>query len=91
MPPLAQIQPYLMKQVLVLDGWRVRKEDEFNWILAKGRKYLVIPRKCRTLPFAAMNVCFEEAGLRGQRYLDLLTQARAVPDIARMPTQFGIQ
>jgi hypothetical protein len=91
MVPRAQIQPYLMKQVLILDGWKLRRQDEFNWLLSKGRKYLPIPRKCKTLPFAIMNTCFEEADLRGQRYFDLLAQARAVPKLATMPTQPGIQ
>jgi hypothetical protein len=91
MVPIAQIPPYLMKQVLILDGWKLRRQDEFNWLLSKGRKYLPIPRKCKTLPFAVMEICFEEAKLRGQRYLDLLAQARSVPDIGKMPTQFGIQ
>jgi len=91
MVPYAQISPELMKQVLVLDDWRVRREDEFNWLLSKGHQYLAIPKKCRTLPFAVMDVCFEVADLRGQRYLDLLTQARSIPDVARMPTRLPIQ
>ncbi len=91
MVPFAQITPELMKQILVLDGWRVRREDEFNWLLSKGRKYLPIPKKCKTLPFAIMNICFEESDLRGQRYLDLLAQARSIPDVGRMPTQLPIQ
>lgn len=91
MVPFAQIQPETMKQVLILDGWKLRREDEFNWLLSKGLKYLPIPRKCKTLPFAVMNACFEEADLRGQKYLDLLMQAQSIPDVGRMPTQGPIQ
>lgn len=75
MVPLAQIPPYLMKQVLILDGWKLRREDEFNWLLSKGHTCLPIRKKCKTLPFAVMDICFEVADLRGQRYLDLLAQA----------------
>jgi hypothetical protein len=91
MVPFAQISSEVMKQVLTLDGWKLRRCDEFNWLLSKGRKYLAIPRKCKTLPFAIMEVCLGDADLRGQRYLDLLTQARSIPDVATMPIQLPVQ
>jgi len=91
MVPMAQIPPYLMKRVLILDGWKLRREDEFNWLLSKGRKYLPIPKKCKTLPFAIMNICFEVAEIHGQRYLDLLNQVRSIPDVSTMTAQSGIQ
>jgi len=91
MVPFAQISPELMMQVLTLDGWKVRRQDEFNWLLSKGRRYLVIPRKCKTLPFAIMDFCLGEADLQGQKYLDLLGQARSIPDVATMATQSRVQ
>jgi hypothetical protein len=91
MVPLAQISPELMKQILTLDGWKVRRQDEFNWLLSKGRKYLAIPKKCKTLPFAIMEVCLDDADLRGQKYLDLLALARSLPDVATMQIQFRVQ
>ena len=45
MVPFAEISPELMKQVLILDGWKERRRDEFNWLLSKGRKYLPIVRR----------------------------------------------
>jgi hypothetical protein len=91
MVPFAQISPELMKQVLTLDGWKLRRCDEFNWLLSKGRKYLPIPRKCKTLPFAIMEFCMSEADLDGQKYLDLLAQARRIPDVATMSIQLPVQ
>lgn len=91
MVPFAQISPELMKQILTLDGWKLRRYDEFNWLLSKGRKYLAIPRKCKTLPFAIMACCLEEADIRGERYLDLLAQARTIPNVTIMPVQSRVQ
>lgn len=91
MVPFAQVTPELMKQLLILDGWTIRRQDEFNWLLSKGQKLLPVPRKCKTLPFAIMDVCFEEADIRGQKYLDLLAKARSIPDVATMRTEFRVQ
>ncbi len=75
MPAYVQISPVLMKHILVLDGWKPRRKDEFNWLLAKNGKYIVIPRKCRTLPFAVFDQILVDAELQG-RYLELLEAAR---------------
>jgi hypothetical protein len=84
MVPFAQIPPYVMKAVMVLDGWKMRRDDEFNWLLSKRNKYIAIPKMCKTLPFELMNLCFELGELRGQHYLDLLAQAQSIPDIGTM-------
>jgi len=91
MVPYAQIPPYLMKAVLVLDGWKLRREDEYNWLLSKATKYLAIPKLCKTLPFEIMDTCFELSDLRGQRYLDLLAQAQKLPDITTLDVSSRIQ
>lgn len=91
MVSFAQIPPYLMKAVMVLDGWKVRREDEFNWLLSKRHKYIAIPKMCKTLPFELMNLCFQLSGLRGQRYLDLLAQAQSIPDISIMDVGSSVQ
>jgi hypothetical protein len=70
-----------MKQILILDGWKVRREDEFNWLMSKGRRYLPIPRKSRTLTFAIMDQCLQEAGILGQKYFDLLKSAQSTPAV----------
>jgi hypothetical protein len=64
-----------MKSILIIDGWKLRRRDEFNWLLAKENKYTIVPRKCKTLPFAIFDQILVEAGLQG-RYLELLELAR---------------
>ncbi len=64
-----------MKRILVLDGWKLRRRDEFNWLLARDGKYVVIPRKCKTLPFAVFDQVLVDAEIQG-RYVELLEAAR---------------
>lgn len=74
MPAYAQIPPATMRRMLLVDGWAAKKRTEFHWIMQKTERIVVIPRKCRTLPFAIFNDLLIETGLEG-RYLELLDLA----------------
>lgn len=75
MAAITHIPPEILKQVLVMDGWKVTHEDAYNWLLEKsGKDPLPIPKRVRMLPFEIHEHCLQVAELEFGRYLELLQQ-----------------
>jgi hypothetical protein len=78
MPALAHITPATLKNLLILDGWQIRYEDTYNWILTKGSKDpLAIPKRVKLIPFEIHEHCMAVAELNHEEYFELLEKVRS--------------
>ncbi|SRR5258708_1011954 len=72
-PALAHIPPDVLRQILVEDGWTLRREDSYNWVLIKdGREPLIVPKRVRKVAFELHERCLQIAGMDLGRYFELL-------------------
>lgn len=75
MPGLAHIPPEVLKQILILDDWKVTHEDAYNWLLEKdGKDPLPVPKRIKLVPFEVHEHCLSIAGIDLARYFELLAR-----------------
>lgn len=64
MPAILQPTPAELRKALEDFGWRVVREDSYNWLLAKaGFLPLAIPRRVQTVPYDILYHCLTVSGI----------------------------
>lgn len=78
MPALAKCSPEELKNILLLAGWKVYNEDQYNWSLVKGigSESLEIPKKGKLVSFEVLYHCLGAGELAPGDYFEFLQQIR---------------
>ena len=71
MPALIKPTPQQLRDILVLDGWRLYQEDEYNWSLVKANEPLEVPKRGKNVTFEVLYHCLEVADMSPGRYFEL--------------------
>jgi len=76
MPAEATLPPEELKKILLLDGFTVEGEDEYNWALFKeGHIHpVIIPKRPTLVPLDVMMGALDKAGMSSGRFRELLAQ-----------------
>jgi len=57
MPAIALVPPSVLKDAMLSAGWRIHREDSFNWLLLKDGVPLAIPKRGRLVAREVMENC----------------------------------
>ena len=74
MAALAPIPARKLKQMVELEGYAVRHEDDDNWVMDRGPddEILNIPKAGRVLALDVMDSLLAKAKINDRKYFDLL-------------------
>jgi hypothetical protein len=74
MPAIALVPPSVLKDAMIRAGWKLHREDSFNWVLLKDGTPLVIPKRGKLVAREVMESCLID-GLMAPGELVLHIQA----------------